>query len=233
MQEMTKEHTFRRYDGDLKKLHCMVLDMGEVVIQQIKGALETLIAPSTELVEEIRNRELIVDRMEVEADAEISRLIARYSPVGSDLRVVISVSKSVTDLEGIGDEAVRIAFVTEELASQNLTDAAAALTSEIAQLGKLALSSVDDAVSLFEHYREDIALRVIENHKAMDSEFRSELSRLMSYIRDGNTDLGVALNMAVVAKSLERITHHAQNLAEYAIFEMEGVDVRESQGRIA
>lgn len=231
MQEMTKEHTFRRYDGDLKKLHCMVLDMGEVVIQQIKGALETLIAPSTELVEEIRNRELIVDRMEVEADAEISRLIARYSPVGSDLRVVISVSKSVTDLEGIGDEAVRIAFVTEELASQNLTDAAAALTSEIAQLGKLALSSVDDAVSLFEHYREDIALRVIENHKAMDSEFRSELSRLMSYIRDGNTDLGVALNMAVVAKSLERITHHAQNLAEYAIFEMEGVDIRESQGR--
>jgi phosphate transport system protein len=233
MQEMTKEHTFRRYDGDLKKLHCLVLDMGEVVIQQIKGALETLIDPSTKLVEEIRNRELIVDRMEVEADAEISRLIARYSPVGSDLRVVISVSKSVTDLEGIGDEAVRIAFVTEELASQNLTDAAAALTSEIAQLGKLALSSVDDAVSLFEHYREDIALRVIENHKAMDSEFRSELSRLMSYIRDGNTDLGVALNMAVVAKSLERITHHAQNLAEYAIFEMEGVDIRESQGRIA
>ena len=233
MQEMTKEHTFRRYDGDLKKLHCMVLDMGEVVIQQIKGALETLTSPSAALVEEVRNREFTVDRMEVEADAEISRLIARYSPVGSDLRVVISVSKSVTDLEGIGDEAVRIAFVTEELASQNLTDAAATLTSEIAQLGKLALTSVTDAVSLFEHYHEETALRVIENHKAMDSEFRSELSRLMSYIRDGNTDLGVALNMAVVAKSLERITHHAQNLAEYAIFEMEGVDIRESQGRIA
>jgi len=229
MNDIIEGHTYRRYDGELRHLHRIVLDMGELIVIQISDALRAFHSPSAELIQQIKTREIDVDRMEVEADAEISRLIARYSPVGSDLRVVISVSKSVTDLEGIGDEAVRIACVVDELIGIPLSKMQTPVMEEIEGLGQLAISSISDAVGLFDLYDEKTALRVIDNHREMDGEFQSELRRLMSYIRDDSTDINLALNMALVAKSLERITHHAQNLAEYSIFEMEGIDLREGQ----
>ena len=90
MNDIIEGHTYRRYDGELRHLHRIVLDMGELIVVQISDALRAFHSPSAAVIQQIKTREIDVDRMEVEADAEISRLIARYSPVGSDLRVVIS-----------------------------------------------------------------------------------------------------------------------------------------------
>jgi phosphate transport system protein len=103
------------------------------------------------------------------------------------------------------------------------------LVAEIDRIGEMALSNYLSAVELFEAWDETKALRVIEGHRQMDGEFQSELQRLMSSIKANTIDIGLAVSLALVAKALERITHHAQNLAEYAMFEREGVDLRLNQ----
>lgn len=60
-------------------------------------------------------------------------------------------------------------------------------------------------------------------------DIQSELQHLMTCIMEESIDIGLAVNRVLVAKSLDRITHHALNLAEYAMFEIEAIDLRRTQ----
>lgn len=229
MHGLTEGHTFKRFDGELSHLHYIVLEMGDLVHQQLSDALEAFKQQNLELAGKVMGYDHDVDRMEVSADAEIINILARYCPVGSDLRVVITVSKSVSDLEKIGDEAVRIASLLTQINHEGHGTLTADLISEIDRIGNMALSHFRAAVELFDQWDETKAHRVIEGHRQMDGEFQRELQRLMTYILEETINISLAVNLVLVAKSLDRITHHALNLAEYALFEVKGVDVRLAQ----
>jgi phosphate transport system protein len=222
---LSQGHTFKRYDGELQQLHERVLLMGGLAHRQLRDALDAIGTQDRALAERVILRDVDVDRLEVEGDEAILELIARRCPLGPDLRVVITVSKSISDLEKIGDEAVRIVSLMGQIheAEGELGDA---VKYEIERIGSMALANFRKALDLFEVWDESKAQSVIEGHRGIDGEFQSELRRVMTYITEDSIRIGQAVSLVLIAKSLDRISHHAQNLAEYALFEMKGVDVR-------
>lgn len=140
--------------------------------------------------------------------------------------MIITVSKSISDLEKIGDEAVRIAGILLEIKGAGQGEMSKEFALELKDVGQLALANLRSALALFEVWNEEQALKVIEGHRQMDGQFQRELQRAMTCIMENKMDLALAVSFVLVAKSLDRITHHALNLAEYALFEMKGVDLR-------
>jgi phosphate transport system protein len=224
---LTQGHTVRRYDSELAGLHGQLRAMGELVVKQLQEALALGSALDMTRARQLIAHDSEVDRLEVAADESIFELIARRCPVGADLRVVITVSKSVSDLEKIGDEAVRIvSLILEELANTEGHQFWDKVQPGLDHIGSMALAGLIDAVGLFEVWDESKALRVIEGYREIDSEFKSELRSVMTGITRDGLPISSAVNFILMAKSFERIAHHAQNLAEYAIFEMKGIDMR-------
>ncbi|HUL12897.1 MAG TPA: phosphate signaling complex protein PhoU [Methylococcaceae bacterium] len=226
INELIEGHTFKRYDGELSHLHYLVLEMGALVLSQVREALAAFKGRDLALAHKVVPRDGEVDRLEVAADEEIVKLIARRSPVGSDLRMVMAVSKSVSDLERIGDEAVRIAGLVIQIFGSETNDPNSQLARDVNGMGVMAITSLKSAVELFDVWSEEKARAVIERHREMEEEFQSGLRRLMTYILQDSRNIGVAISLVLVIKSLERIGHHAQNLAEYTIFQVKGEDIR-------
>lgn len=229
MHELVKNHTFKRYDGELSNLHLMVSEMGVLVVEQLDAALDAFSRQDIEAARTVMENDIAVDCMEVAGDAEIIRVISRNSPMASDLRLIIAVSKSISDLEKIGDEAVRIAAILLDIQAAGHGSMTSDLALELRDVGQLALENLKSALALFESWNEERALKVIEGHRQMDGQFQLELKRAMTCIMENRMELGLAVSFVLVAKSLDRITHHALNLAEYAIFEAKGVDIRLTQ----
>lgn len=221
-----KGHTFKRYDGELSRLHLLVSEMGGIVVEQLVAALDAFSRQDAEAARRVMENDMDVDRLEVEGDAEIIRVISRNAPMAADLRLIITVSKSISDLEKIGDEAVRIAGILLEIKAEGQGGMCNDLILELNEVGQLALGNLRSALELFEVWNEAQALSVIEGHRQMDSQFQRELQRAMTCIMENKMDLAPAISFVLVAKSLDRITHHALNLAEYALFEMKGIDLR-------
>lgn len=226
MSELGQGHTFKRYDGELSNLHLLVSEMGVVVLDQLVAALDAFFRQDVDAARKIMDNDIFVDRLEVVGDSEIIRVISRNSPMASDLRLIITVSKSISDLEKIGDEAVRIAGILLDIQRVGKGTISADLALELKDVGQLALDNLKTALALFEVWNEEQALRVIEGYRQMDNQFQRELQRAMTCIMENKLELELAVSFVLVAKSLDRITHHALNLAEYALFEMKGVDLR-------
>jgi len=227
IKDMTGGHIFRRFDGELAHLHSLVLEMGSLALSQLRVAMAAFKGQDTVLAQEVLKRDETLDRMEVSADEEIFKLLVRQSPVGSDLRVVFSVTKSVSDIERIGDEAVRIAGLVTQIFSYDTMDPNNAyMLGDIYRIGDKALQTLESAIEIFDVWDEQKALGVIESNHEMGNEFASEVGRLMEHIVNNAANIGFAVSMVLMVKSLERITHHAQSLVEYAYFEIKGLDIR-------
>jgi len=100
---------------------------------------------------------------------------------------------------------------------------------DVHRMGEMALTSLWQAIEVFDRWDEAKAQRVIENHCEMEEEFQSDLRHLLTYVLEDTRNIGYAIGVVLVIKALERIGHHAQNLAEYAIFLERGEDVRHRQ----
>ncbi len=229
MSEKPETHTVKRYDGELNHLHYLVLEMGALVLRQIGDALAAFKSRDMVLARQVVAQDREVDLMEVRADDEIVKLIARRSPVGSDLRMVMAVSKSISDLERIGDEAVRIASLAIQIFGPEGSDPSLQLLRDVDKMGKLALTCLREALEVFEVWDEAKALHVIANYKEMDEEFQADLRHLLTYIIQDSRNIGYAISVVLVIKALERIGHHAHNVAEYVIFQVRGEDIRDAE----
>ena len=226
---MTEGHIFKRYDGELSHLHYLVLEMGGLVVNQVHDALVAFKTRDTVLAQKVVDRDGEVDRLEVGTDDEIVQLLAKRCPVSADLRLVIAVSKSVSDLERIGDEAVRIAGLVMQLFGHEGSDPNSQMLRDVNRMGDMALTSLQHAIEVFDVWDEAKAFRVIANHREMDEEFQSDLRHLLTYVMEDSRNIGYAIGVVLVIKALERIGHHAQNLAEYVIFQVQGEDIRHQQ----
>lgn len=226
MCNSTEGHTFKRYDGELNHLQYLTLEMGGLVLNQIREALTAFKARDIALAHKVTTRDGEVDRLEVEADGEIVKLIAKRGPVGSDLRLVIAVSKSISDLERMGDEAVKIAGLVAQMFGTDSSDPSYQLLRDINIMGGMAINSLKHALEVFDLWDEQKAQAVIDQHREMEEEFQSSLRRLITYVMEDSRNIGFAINLILAIKALERIGHHAKNLAEYVVFQVKGEDIR-------
>ena len=219
-------HTVRRYDAELSHVSMRLLEMGGLVLDQAQAALQALRDEDLGKARSVIDRDHQVDGLELEIDEELVAVIARRGPVARDLRMVIALSKAVTDLERVGDEAVKIAGFTVGLYGSTRSPPSSQLTRDIYVMGELALGMLREALDAYDRADTQKAEALAFRQSELDAEFQSALRRQATFILEDARTVGHVINTVLIVKSLERIGEHARNLAEYILYMVTGENVR-------
>ena len=219
-------HTVKQFDAQLANLRNLVLEMGGLVEDQIKNAVKSLDDEDLTLAREVIARDQIINGLQVKIDEDTITLIATRQPVGSDLRLIMSLSKAVTDLERIGDEAEKIARMTIKTYDVVSSPPSAKLLRDVTPMAKLAADMLHGCLDALARVDVEMAVNVARGDDNLDQEFQSALRRLITYMMEDPRTIGHAINVLFIIKALERIGDHAKNIAEYIIYLVKGKDVR-------
>lgn len=221
---MQFEHTYKQYDAELEAVRAKVLEMGGLVEQQIVNALEALVTANPTLAETVIKNDHRVNALEVQVDEDCSHIIARRQPAAGDLRMIMMIVKTITDLERIGDEATKIARV-----AQKIFESDRMFTPRFAEI-KTMVSLVRDMLrtSLDAFARLDVSktVEVARQDEQVDEQFRVAMRQLITFMLEDPRTISMSLEVLFVAKAIERIGDHAKNIAEYVIYMVKGKDVR-------
>ncbi|MER2601893.1 MAG: phosphate signaling complex protein PhoU [Candidatus Competibacter phosphatis] len=203
-----------------------MLEMGGLVEDQIKNAVKSLDDEDLTLAREVIARDQIINGLQVKIDEDTITLIATRQPVGSDLRLIMSLSKAVTDLERIGDEAEKIARMTIKTYDVVSSPPSAKLLRDVTPMAKLATDMLHGCLDALARVDVEMAVNVARGDDNLDQEFQSALRRLITYMMEDPRTIGHAISVLFIIKALERIGDHAKNIAEYIIYLVKGKDVR-------
>jgi phosphate transport system protein len=226
MNEMTEGHTVEKYNSELEHLHQLVLKMGGLVQDQICRAVRTLEDEDVEQARLVVDRDQKIDQLDVQADEEIIRLIAKRQPVARDLREVLAVQKIVSDLERIGDQARRLARLTLLFYEGDNSPPNYRLINDIPKLSNLVAGMLESALTAFDKLDPMLALEVIRADAELDEEMRSALRRLSTYLMEDSRSVGHVVDIAIGLRAVERIGGHTKYIANHTIFLITGKDVR-------
>lgn len=218
------EHIAKQFDIDLENIRTRVLQMGGMVEQQIVRAMEALDNGDLSLANQVIDNDHVVNRHEVELDEACTHIIARRQPAASDLRMIMMVIKTITDLERIGDEAKKIAKMSRNLHSRERAFVPPQVP--LRHVADIAVSMLRQALDAFARNDPSAAAQVVRQDKAVDSEFKSIMRQLITFMMEDPRTISCALDLLFVAKSIERIGDHAKNLSEYVVYMARGRDVR-------
>ena len=223
---MSDKHLSTQFDADLAGISNRVLEMGGMVESQVAQAVYALANFSGETATFVLAQEERVNQMEVEIDRDLSAIIARRQPTARDLRLLIAVSKTIANLERVGDEAARIARTVQRLIN---TGVSSRLRLPVADLGfecDLAVAQLRKALDAFARLDTAMALTVLKTDDQIDREFDGLLRKLITYMMEDPRTISSSIDLVFVAKAIERIGDHAKNLAEATIYVVKGTDVR-------
>jgi phosphate transport system protein len=216
-------HISRRFDEDLERVRSRVLQMGGFVEQQLQSAVTALVQADSALGERVAREDQQVNNMEVSIDEECSRILATRAPAASDLRLIVAIIKTITDLERIGDEAEKIASIAARLANM---ERPADRYREINHLGDLAQRMVHEALDALARLDADAALRACRNDRVIDQEYEALQRQCITFMMEDARAIRRALDVMWVARALERIGDHAKNICEYVVYLVHGKDIR-------
>ena len=216
-------HISRRFNEDLEGVRSRVLQMGGFVEQQLSNGVLALIEGNSQLGDEVARGDHKVNEMEVSIDEECSRILATRAPAASDLRLIVAIIKTITDLERIGDEAEKIGYIGSRLASM---ERPVDRYREIKHLGRLAHQMVHDALDAFARLDADAALKICREDRILDDEFESIQRQCITFMMEDPRTIRRALEVVWVARALERIGDHAKNICEYVVYMVHGKDIR-------
>ncbi|MGS0893285.1 phosphate signaling complex protein PhoU [Burkholderia stagnalis] len=221
---MSDKHLSSQFDADLNAVSSKVLEMGGLVESQIVGAMRALNEFDRDAAERVITAEETLNAMEVDIDQECGNIIALRQPAARDLRLLMSISKTITNLERAGDEAEKIAKRV-----RRLVDEPAARTVNIAEIkvsGEMAVTILRRALDAFARLDTVAAAQIVKDDKEIDLEFRAFVRKLVSYMQEDPRTISVGLEYLFIAKAIERIGDHAKNIAEFIIYIVKGTDVR-------
>jgi len=217
------EHTSKQFDAELERVRSRVLQMGGLVEEQITRAMESLIAGDMDLIDKVIANDHRVNAIEVELDEACSHIIARRQPAAGDLRLLVAVIKTITDLERIGDEAQKIARMAKLIHTAGRQHMPRLDLSHVADHATAMLRQSLDAFARLDCSE---AMRVVKQDQAVDDEFRAIMRQLITFMMEDPRTITRSLEILFIAKAVERIGDHAKNMAEYVVYMVKGRDVR-------
>ncbi|MEK7436735.1 MAG: phosphate signaling complex protein PhoU [Pseudomonadota bacterium] len=220
------EHISKQFDAELEAVRSRVLQMGGLVEEQIVKAVDALASGDIAVLDGVIEDDHRVNAMEVGLDESCSHIIARRQPAASDLRLVMAIIKTITDLERIGDEAEKIARMAKLIHG---AERAHLPRLELKHAAGLALSMLRMALDAFARLDVQAAQEVVKQDRGVDDEFRSILRQLITFMMEDPRTITCCLEILFVAKAIERIGDHAKNMAEYVVYMVEGRDVRHTR----
>jgi phosphate transport system protein len=221
---MPSEHTYKQFDADMEAVRARVLEMGGLVEEQVGKAVEALISGNTKLAEEVIANDHRVNALEVASDEACTHIIALRQPTAGDLRMVLTVVKTITDLERIGDEAAKIArYAIKIFENDRITTPR---YNEIKYMAGLANKMLRESLDAFARLDSSGAADVARQDMEVDEEFHLIMRHLITYMMEDPRTISTFIDLLFVVKAIERIGDHAKNMSEYVVFMVKGKDVR-------
>jgi phosphate transport system protein len=197
--------------------------MGGLVERQFDQAIESLVNADSDLGLKVARDDYKVNKMEVAIDEECSRILATRAPAASDLRLVIAILKTITDLERIGDEAERIGQLAARLASE---ERPSTNYRELRNLARHVKEMLRGTLDAFARLDADSALEIVKADDIVDEEYEAINRQCITFMMEDPRTISRVLDSTWMARSMERIGDHAKNICEYVVFMVHGKDIR-------
>lgn len=219
-------HISKRFDQELEDIRNQVLTMGGLVETQVTHGIQCLVESDSALAQRVVESDFDINRMEVDIDERCLQILARRQPAASDLRLVVAIIKTISDLERIGDQAQKLGKNQLELLEAGVTTSTFV---KIEHMGKLVSENLHRALDAFARMDVQDALDTINRDKKVNREFDSLSRELITHMMEDPRTIKSALRISWSARALERIGDHANNICEYVVFLVQGKDVRHTE----
>ncbi len=217
------EHLSKNYDIDLQNLVNQFLKMAGMAEESVSNAVQALTETDIELAEQVIENDRHINLAEQELDDMVVKILVKRQPAAVDLRLIMAISKSATDVERIGDEAKKIA----KMARRAYRDGQAPIGyHEAQQMGKFVQSMLKNTFEAFAKFEAAQAYTTIEQDEQIDAMYKSASRAMMTYIMEDGRYVAQVIDVLWVLRALERIGAHIHNIAEQLIFCITGEDVR-------
>ena len=217
------EHISRRFNEELEDVRSKVLHMGGIVEEQLANALKVLVNDESGLAREVIDADAIVNSLEVEIDEECTRIVALRQPAATDLRLIMTVSKTTNELERMGDEAKRVAKMSRKDMEGLLNDDVRA---ELTYMGDLVREMLRQVLDAFARTDVDTAVLVVKMDRKVDKKYKKITKQLIKLMIDDPDSIPAVMKIMWAVRSLERLGDRCQNIAEHTIYMVLGTDVR-------
>lgn len=225
---MSDKHLSTQFDAELSGISTRVLEMGGLVESQVAQSIYALTNFSSETAAQVLSKEENVNALEVEIDRDLSTIIARRQPTARDLRLLIAISRTIANLERIGDEAARVARTVQRLVNAGVSSRLRLPVSDLQYESELAVAQLRKALDAFARLDTQRALEVLKQDDQIDREFEGLMRKLITFMMEDPRTISSSIDLVFVAKAIERVGDHAKNLAEAIIYVVKGTDVRHS-----
>lgn len=217
------QHISHQFDEELEDIRNQVLAMGGLVEQQLEDAIEAFAHGNIELGEAVIRNDYKVNAMEVAIDEVCNHILARRQPAAGDLRLIVAVIKTITDLERIGDLAERVGRMATRI---DTAKEGKGPEVDMRHLGAQVKDMLHKALDAFARMDPEAAVRVAKEDLNVDKDYEGILRQLITHMMEDPRTITRALDYIWAARALERIGDHAGNICEYIIYLVHGKDVR-------
>ncbi|HAS6183953.1 TPA: phosphate signaling complex protein PhoU [Vibrio vulnificus] len=215
-------HISGQFNVELESIRTHVLTMGGLVEQQLSFAMQALHNDDIDLARRVVRDDHKVNAMEVSIDDACTRIIAKRQPTAKDLRLIMAIIKTITDLERIGDVATKMAYVAIESPSSKERQ----FNVSLEPLARQAIQMLHLVLDAFARMDVDAAAEVHKMDDKIDAEYEAVIRQLMTYMMENPKNIPNILQVMWSARAIERVGDRCQNLCEYIIYFVKGKDVR-------
>ena len=212
----------KHFDRELEKLKKRILSLGALVEERVYLAIKAIESRDSDLAARIIRSDYEIDETEVEVEEECLKILALYQPVAIDLRFIVAVIKINNDLERIGDEAVNIAERIQSIAKRSTFS----FHFDYTEMAEIAAAMLKQSLDALVNMDIDTAFRVITMDDEVDDIQGNAYSQIKQAMRERPDEMTYLINLYLISRHLERIADHATNIAEEAVYLIEGEIVR-------
>ena len=207
-----------RYDREFDTLNLELIKMGGLIENAIEYSAKALINQDLTLIKKVNELEVEIDDMEKSIEAHCLKLLLQQQPVASDLRIISTALKMITDMERIGDNAEDIAEIARHILNQKFIKDIV----HIPQMAEATISMVTKSIDAFVKRDKKLAEEVCRSDDIVDNLFDVIKEELIEKIQEDRSNGEQAIDLLMIAKYFERIGDHAENIAEWVIFSITG-----------
>lgn len=203
------------FEKEIIHIHDQIIRMGAATQAAITDAVDALIEMDPVKAKAVMENDDIIDQMERDIDRACVEMIIRQQPVAADLRDAVSTLKLITDLERIADHA---SDICEKVLILESFHKSIVIPADVIRMSDYSRAMIKSALEAYITKKEDIAASVVYMDDKVDALYDKIKSYLISQMRQDPDNLEIFTEILLICKYFERISDHAQNVAEWVIF---------------